>query len=87
MTASHLLHSIMNKGGITGECAKMYQKDYYKRTEFILECAEQCHTPVAQRLWGKELINDIIGFKNTYEKNFKKEKKFSLENRNNIKAE
>lgn len=75
--ATHLIRSIINKGGITGECAKMHQKNHRKRTEFILECAEQCHTPVAQKLWGDELITDIIGFQNTYKRDVKSRKKSS----------
>ncbi len=60
--ASRILEKIIEKGGLYGKCAKIYQGDSEKESLFIKECAQQCHNELAKELWGKRLVDEILNF-------------------------
>ncbi len=60
--ASKILERIIEKGGLYGQCAKMYKDDDRNTGLFIKECSQQCHNQSAIDQWGKELVTDIMDF-------------------------
>lgn len=59
MAENEILTKIIKKGGLLGSIAKVWSNDKVKATQFIKECSEMCHTPMARDLWGNELIQAI----------------------------
>lgn len=55
-----LLNKIIAKGGLMGNCAKLYTNNIALAEVFIKECKEQCHNPFAKEYWGEELVKDIL---------------------------
>lgn len=42
-----------------GKCAQLYKTDPMLTDQFIRECFEQCHTPIALQQWGEVLVSEI----------------------------
>lgn len=57
--ASEILKQIIEKGGLVGQCGKLYLDDSEKAARFIKECNEQCHNELAINQWGEKLVSDI----------------------------
>lgn len=62
-TTSRILQQIIEKGGLYGRCAKMYQNDGETAKQFIIECSEQCDKETLIDFWGKRLTQDILKYK------------------------
>jgi len=60
----NILNRIINRGGLMGAAAKLYINDEEKASQFIMECFEQCHNNSAKKIWGEELVSDIIKYAN-----------------------
>lgn len=59
LEASNILEKIISKGGLMGKCAQLYKTDPILTDQFIRECFEQCHTPIALQQWGEVLVSEI----------------------------
>ena len=59
LNASSILEKIISKGGLMGKCAQLYKTDPILTDQFIRECVEQCHTPIALQQWGEVLVSEI----------------------------
>lgn len=57
-----ILKNIISKGGLMGDCAKLYLNNEVMTHRFIIECSEQCHHELAIEYWGNELVLDIINY-------------------------
>ena len=57
-----LLKRVITKGGLIGQCAKLYLSDKEKRIQYILECAEHCHNKFSIEYWDEDLVKDILSF-------------------------
>ncbi len=66
-----ILKKIIDKGGVIGTSGKLYVKDKYLASKYIIECREQLHpNSCVFSLWGKELVKEITD----YDKKLKKAK-------------
>lgn len=65
--AKTILKRIAEKGGLYGSAAKMYLKNKDKAHEFILECYDQTHIKTARRMWGNDLVKEIIRYQKNYD--------------------
>jgi DNA-binding XRE family transcriptional regulator len=84
MTGNQLLAEIIQKGGVPGACAAIWQNDQQKTDQFILECFECSNSAVAANLWGAELIGHIRSYKETLNPKKKKVGEFDGEVINTI---
>ncbi len=57
-----ILNAIISKGGLMGNCAKLYLNDEVMGHQFIIECSEQCHLSLTFEYFGKELVYDIVKY-------------------------
>ena len=64
-----IMSGIMRKGGLLGNCAKLYINDEIMAHNFIIECSEQCHLQLATEYWGKKLIIDILSYSEAFKVN------------------
>jgi hypothetical protein len=62
MESQNLLAQIVERGGLLGQCAKMYLNDEVKAKQFVRECFEQRDNPSMQKYLGEKLLSDIIKF-------------------------
>lgn len=62
MNSTEIVNRIAEKGGLLGTCAKMYKDNPILADEFISECYDYCKLPLAEKLWGETLTNEIISF-------------------------
>lgn len=60
--AKNILLRIINKGGLIGKCGEFCLHDPQKTSDFIIECSEQCHHYSTKRMWGEELVSDIVKY-------------------------
>lgn len=68
MDSIGLIIRIIGKGGLIGECAKLYINDAEKRKWFIMECSEQCHNKSMRNYLGEQLTNDILKYISVHKK-------------------
>ncbi|MBI2722807.1 MAG: hypothetical protein HYX39_11595 [Bacteroidetes bacterium] len=62
LTSTEILLRIISKGGLYSGAARLYIDDEKEASQFIAECAEQCHNKLALELWGEELVEDIVKY-------------------------
>jgi DNA-binding Xre family transcriptional regulator len=86
MTANQILVRIIEKGGILGQCAKVWSSDKEKVDSFIKECSENCNNRLALELWGEDLVTDIKRYCTAQSYRNKKVNEFNLLIINTIKA-
>lgn len=61
-TRLEIINEIINKGGLLGRCARLYENDEVKANQFIIECREQCHNKFMLEYFGRELVTKIINY-------------------------
>ena len=86
MTANKILARIIEKGGILGQCAKVWSGDKEKIDLFIKECSAHCNNRLALELWGKDLVDEIKRYCKAQSYKIKKVNEFNLLIINTIKA-
>lgn len=59
----HIVEKIKDCGGIYGHVAANYIITPLAADQLIEQCFEQCHTAMAQEIWGNELIAEIIQYR------------------------
>jgi hypothetical protein len=58
----NILDRIIEKGGLAGQCARLYRNNTELSDAFIKECALQCHLAGARKLWGEKLTHEILNY-------------------------
>ena len=64
----NIINTIISRGGLMANCAKLYLNNEIMAHLFIIECSEQCHQKLAVEYWGKELVSNIIKYSKQFDK-------------------
>ncbi len=66
-----ILDRIICNGGLIGTTAEYFRDNDEISDKFIMECYDQKDTILAREIWGSDLINDIILYREKIKRGIK----------------
>lgn len=79
--STEILKQMQHKKGMYGSIARLYVNDPEKSHDFLRECFQQFHCPMALEIFGEDLMQQIVEYAKQH--GFQPEESIMLKSMNN----